>query len=312
MTYNELITAIKAAIGPNGKQFITGQSLQDVLVNIAEWAKDTDEATRGVLETSIEPVLNIHTEKIKENAERIVTAEEHISNAELDLHLLLTKVPQLEAEIGDKADISQIVTLTDQVQVLADNSATIDQLDNRLMGYTPINEFESFVAVTDEALQNVQGKVSEIESNGPYATTTQLGLMQIQLERYAQDTSSEGISQFRNNEFAPAIAVLAPWTAVESVDNGESDDVDIKPHVFYIFENPVTVELVVNEWQTATTMQGLEALTYGFQFETGATAPTVNLPDTWRFPEVPTIEPNFTYQVSVVNGFALITGWPNS
>ncbi len=36
MTYNELITAIKAAIGPNGNQHITGQVMQDTLLNMVQ------------------------------------------------------------------------------------------------------------------------------------------------------------------------------------------------------------------------------------------------------------------------------------
>lgn len=302
MTYNELLAAIRAAIGPNGKQQITGQSLQDVLVNIATWAQEEEEATRGIISTSIEPTINANSERIGVLNGRMDDAETHISNAELDLQKLLTDVPQLETAIGDKADISEVASINehltsidDQLQDLGENKATID-------------EVAAVKAIAENALQSIPTKVSELENDRSYINSQRLDEAKQDAEVYT-DTA---IAEFERTTFANAIAGRAQWTGVEYIDNGDPEGVDIQPHTFYIFENPVTGELVVNESQTSTTAQGLEALTYGFQFETGATAPTVNLPSGWRFPEAPTIEPNFTYQVSVVNGFALITGWPNS
>lgn len=302
MTYNELLAAIRAAIGPNGKQQITGQSLQDVLVNIATWAQEEEEATRGILSTLIEPTINANSERINVLKERVDDAETHISNAELDLQKLLTDVPQLEAAIGDKADLSEVTSINEhltsidgQLQDLGENKATID-------------EVAAVKAIAESALQSIPTKVSELANDRSYVNSQRLSEAMQTSEMYTQNS----ITLFEQTTFANAIAGRAQWTGLEYIDNGDPEDVDIQPHTFYIFENPVTGELVVNESQTATTAQGLEALTYGFQFETGATAPTVNLPSGWRFPEAPTIEPNFTYQVSVVNGFALITGWPNS
>lgn len=302
MTYNELLAAIRAAIGPNGKQQITGQSLQDVLVNIATWAQEEEEATLGIISTSIEPTINANSERIDVLKERVDEAETHISNAELDLQKLLTDVPQLEASIGDKADLSEVASINehltsidDQLQDLGENKATID-------------EVAAVKAIAENALQSIPTKVSELENDRSYVNSQRLDEAKQDAEIYT-DTA---ITLFEQTTFANAIAGRAQWTGVEYIDNGDPEDVDIQPHTFYIFENPVTGELVVNESQTSTTAQGLEALSYGFQFKTGATAPTVNLPSGWRFPEAPTIEPNTTYQVSVVNGFALIVGWPNA
>lgn len=302
MTYNKLLAAIRAAIGPNGKQQITGQSLQDVLVSIATWAQEEEEATRGILSTSIEPTINANSERIDVLNRRMDEAETHISNAELDLQKLLTDVPRLEAAIGDKADLSEVASINehltsidDQLQDLGENKATID-------------EVAAVKAIAENALQSIPTKVSELANDRSYVDSQRLSEAMQTSEMYTQNA----ITLFEQTTFANAIAGRAQWTGVEYIDNGDPEDVDIEPHTFYIFENPATGELVVNESQTATTVQGLEALTYGFQFETGATAPTVNLPSGWRFPEAPTIEPNFTYQVSVVNGFALIVGWPNA
>lgn len=245
MTYEKLLAAIRAAIGPNGKQQITGQSLQDVLVKIVTWAQEEEEATRGIFSTSIEPMIKV-------NSERIYGLEERVDDAEIQI--------------------------------------------------------SAVKAIAENALHSIPTKVSELANDRSYVDSQRLSEAVQDSEMYTNNV----FTLFEQNTFAHAIAGRAQWTGVEYIDNGDFEDVDIQPNTFYIFENPTTGELVVNESQTSTTAQGLEALTYGFQFETGATAPTVNLPSGWRFPEAPTIEPNFTYQVSVVNGVALIVGCPNA
>ena len=56
----------------------------------------------------------------------------------------------------------------------------------------------------------------------------------------------------------------------------------------------------------------LEKRMFGFQFTSGTTATTLTLPDTVSFPEDPTIESGYTYQVTILNNLALIVGWPNA
>lgn len=244
MTFNELIAAIKAAIKPNGERLITGQVLQDILVNIATWAEDEETATRDILTTSIEPTLNAHLDLIQANTERIEDAE---------------------AELNGKADATDVASLSSAVQSLeAGKASTSDVASARMYA---------------EELSNA-AKEQAVETS----------------EAYTDE----------------AVNARASWTEVVHIDNDVSDDVDLRPHTFYIFDNPVTGDFSVSEAQGVSSAQGLEAFTFGLQFETGSTAPTVTLPASWRFPEDPTIEPNTTYQLTVVNGFALIVGWPNN
>lgn len=50
---------------------------------------------------------------------------------------------------------------------------------------------------------------------------------------------------------------------------------------------------------------------YMFEFVSGATPTTLNLPETVKWIETPTVEANKTYQVSIVNNLAVIGGWSN-
>lgn len=47
---------------------------------------------------------------------------------------------------------------------------------------------------------------------------------------------------------------------------------------------------------------------YCLEFESGATATTLSLPGSVKFPDEPTIEANMRYQISVVNNVGLIAG----
>lgn len=49
---------------------------------------------------------------------------------------------------------------------------------------------------------------------------------------------------------------------------------------------------------------------YCMEFISGATATTLSLPESVKFPDEPTIEPNMRYQISVVNNIGLIAGVP--
>lgn len=244
MTFNELIAAIKAAIKPNGERLITGQVLQDILVNIATWADDEETATRGILTTSIEPTLNAHLGLIQENTERIDDAE---------------------AELNGKADATDVASLASAVQSLETGKASTSDVASAMM-YA-------------EELSNA-ARAQAVETSEAY---------------------TDG-----------AVSGRASWTEVVHIDNDVSDDVALRPHTFYIFDKLVAGDFTISEAQGVSSAQGLEASTFGLQFETGSTAPTVALPASWRFPEDPTIEPNTTYQLTVVNGFALIVGWPNN
>lgn len=83
-------------------------------------------------------------------------------------------------------------------------------------------------------------------------------------------------------------------------------------------ETAVTIQPdVLNKWGEVASLTidfaaGSEgyAHEYCIEFVSGSTATTLSLPAAVKFPDEPTIEANMRYQISVVNGIALIAGVP--
>lgn len=88
------------------------------------------------------------------------------------------------------------------------------------------------------------------------------------------------------------------------VNHGVNDTTfSLTPNVLHIWD---TVEAL-----TLTLVSGLDNKVneYTFQFTSGATATTLSLPSSVKFPSELTIEANKIYQISIVNNLALISSW---
>lgn len=77
----------------------------------------------------------------------------------------------------------------------------------------------------------------------------------------------------------------------------------IDPNKFYSFGEVSSLTLTLNTPTDATIYNE-----YMFEFDSGTTPTTLNLPNTVTFPSTPTIEANKTYQVSILNNIGLIVG----
>ena len=83
----------------------------------------------------------------------------------------------------------------------------------------------------------------------------------------------------------------------------------IQPNTFTDFGTVTSLAITLG---SVASDASLEKRMFGFQFTSGTTATTLTLPDTVKFPEDPTIEAGYTYQVTILNNLALIVGWPNA
>lgn len=115
-------------------------------------------------------------------------------------------------------------------------------------------------------------------------------------------------------EMTAQVQKKGDWVTLSPiVSNGESVKVlSIRANTFtevYDVVSSITVKKMVGDQMAG--MNVLEASTYALQFTTADTVGDFVFPEVWKFPEEVVIEPNTTYQVSVVNNLAVIVGWPN-
>lgn len=83
---------------------------------------------------------------------------------------------------------------------------------------------------------------------------------------------------------------------------GATPTQSISPNKFYKFESVTTLTITFSP-ETPNVLNE-----YMFQFTSGETATVLNMPDSVRWIGDHTIEPNKTYQVSIVNNLAVIGG----
>ena len=89
--------------------------------------------------------------------------------------------------------------------------------------------------------------------------------------------------------------------AYAEVSHGTGDTAfALTPNVFHVWDEVIELDLSL--------AGGVEGVVneYLFQFTSGETATSLTLPDTIKWVAEPTIEPNKTYQLSIVNNIGLI------
>lgn len=87
------------------------------------------------------------------------------------------------------------------------------------------------------------------------------------------------------------------------VNHGTSDTTfTLTPNTFHVWNEVVELDLSL--------AGGVEGVVneYLFQFTSGETATSLTLPDTIKWVAEPTVEPNKTYQISIVNNIGLFVG----
>ena len=97
-------------------------------------------------------------------------------------------------------------------------------------------------------------------------------------------------------------------SAYPEISHGTSDTTfTLTPNTFHIWNEVTVLDLSFGEEAEGIANEFL------FQFTSGTTATTLTLPDTvkWANDEVPTIEPNMIYQVSILKGLASVLKFSN-
>lgn len=99
---------------------------------------------------------------------------------------------------------------------------------------------------------------------------------------------------------------LSNSSAYSEINHGTSDTTfTLTPNTFHVWDEVTSLDLSFGEETEGIANEFL------FQFTSGATATTLILPDTikWANEEVPTIESNMIYQVSILKGLASVLGF---
>lgn len=91
------------------------------------------------------------------------------------------------------------------------------------------------------------------------------------------------------------------------VSKETSTSKEIQPNVFYIWGEVASLDITLASPSDTNTVNE-----YMFQFVSGEAAATLTLPDSVKWAEQPLIEPNSTYQVSIVNNIGLMIGVGNA
>lgn len=144
-----------------------------------------------------------------------------------------------------------------------------------------------------------------IQPKGEYLTQEQVSE---QLEGFATKDDIPDVSGFATKEEIPDVSGLATKKELQekedkvSVESVQENTKELQPNRYYEFGEmtELTITLAAEE-------EG-KLSEYMFEFQSGDTPTTLNLPESVKYIGDSTIEANKTYQVSIVNNLAVIGG----
>lgn len=143
----------------------------------------------------------------------------------------------------------------------------------------------------------VPTKVSELDNDSEFATKAEVATAKNEAFTNAMSYTN-GVTQDKST-----------WVQIRQVSmTGGSGSLSVMPNAFYWVQGKVT-SMSLSVYETENTQNVLEMASYAVQFTTDSTVGSFAFPRWWIFPSEPTIEPNKTYQITCVNGYALITAW---
>ena len=143
----------------------------------------------------------------------------------------------------------------------------------------------------------VPTKVSELANDSEFATKAEVATAKNEAFTNAMSYTN-GVTQDKST-----------WVQIRQVTmTGGSGSLSVMPNAFYWVQGKVN-SMSLSVYETENTQNVLEMVSYAVQFTTDSTVGSFAFPRWWIFPSEPTIEPNKTYQITCVNGYALITAW---
>lgn len=152
------------------------------------------------------------------------------------------------------------------------------------------------------------GKTPAIEATATIANTTGTPSVKVTKSENIDSTSFSfafsGLKGERGEQGAQGLKGDKGDSGIMSsvLIEGATPTQSISPNKFYKFESVTTLTITFSP-ETPNVLNE-----YMFQFTSGETATVLNMPDSVRWIGDHTIEPNKTYQVSIVNNLAVIGG----
>lgn len=152
------------------------------------------------------------------------------------------------------------------------------------------------------------GKTPAIEATATIANTTGTPSVKVTKSENTDSTSFSfafsGLKGERGEQGAQGLKGDNGDSGIMSsvLIEGATPTQSISPNKFYKFESVTTLTITFSP-ETPNVLNE-----YMFQFTSGETATVLNMPDSVRWIGDHTIEPNKTYQVSIVNNLAVIGG----
>lgn len=152
------------------------------------------------------------------------------------------------------------------------------------------------------------GKTPAIEATATIANTTGTPSVKVTKSENTDSTSFSfafsGLKGERGEQGAQGLKGDKGDSGIMSsvLIEGATPTQSISPNKFYKFESVTTLTITFSQ-KTPNVLNE-----YMFQFTSGETATVLNMPDSVRWIGDHTIEPNKTYQVSIVNNLAVIGG----
>jgi hypothetical protein len=152
------------------------------------------------------------------------------------------------------------------------------------------------------------GKTPAIEATATIANTTGTPSVKVTKSENTDSTSFSfafsGLKGERGEQGAQGLKGDKDDSGIMSsvLIEGATPTQSISPNKFYKFESVTTLTITFSP-ETPNVLNE-----YMFQFTSGETATVLNMPDSVRWIGDHTIEPNKTYQVSIVNNLAVIGG----
>ena len=152
------------------------------------------------------------------------------------------------------------------------------------------------------------GKTPAIEATATIANTTGTPSVKVTKSENTDSTSFSfafsGLKGERGEQGAQGLKGDKGDSGIMSsvLIEGATPTQSISPNKFYKFESVTTLTITFSQ-ETPNVLNE-----YMFQFTSGETATVLNMPDSVRWIGDHTIEPNKTYQVSIVNNLAVIGG----
>jgi hypothetical protein len=267
--YETLIERIEETIRPNNAQSISGQSLQNILVAVAEHAHEETDDIQYVITTSIEPTLNA---KVSQPTFDLFQqgVQESIDEGN-------AKIGALEAITKNQADDIK------EAQLDAGNALT---------------KANNAITIASETKESIPTKVSQLDNDKNFVTASQV------------QGSEDSLAETLREEINGATADKSKWVRIARNATNGNYSISITPNTFYVLTGNTTGLSVSVITDVSIPEDVLEGSLYAIQFTTGEAVDSIVFPSWWQFQEDPVFEPNKTYQVTVVNGYALMTSWP--